>query len=859
MMDQTVSHYRILEKLGEGGMGVVYKAEDTVLHRFVALKFLTPELTRDQAAKTRFMHEARAASALDHPNIAVVHEIDETPDGRSFICMGYYEGKTLKDLVEGGPLGMRESARIALQITEGLQRAHEANIIHRDIKPANIIVTPRGEVKIVDFGIAKLGTQTRFTKAGTTAGTVAYMSPEQARGDTVDARSDLFSLGVVLFEMVTGQRPFVGDHDAVVLYNIVNVDPPAPSTVRPEVDADLERIILRLLEKDPAHRYQSASELRVDLQQFLSPGQTGKLPIVRPLRQWSWRSITAPVVALLVVAILIVPRLRTMVGDVLGFKGVPTERHLAVLPFINISNDSTNQVFCDGLLETLTSAMTQLQTPGGRTWVVASSEVRLRNVKSASEAKRLFGATIAVTGSSNREGHNVHLTINTVDANTSRQLESYSITRDINNLAGIEVDVVSKLASMLSLDVQPQKVQTVAGQGTMDSRAYDFYLRGRGYLGQYQKVEKVDNAIILFKEALKVDSLYALAYAALGESYWRKYELTNDTALVNPAVTACRTAIGLDNTLAPAHVTMGLIDEGSGRYERAVVEFTRARSLDPFSAGATRGLAAAYEALNDAHKAEQTFKNAITLSPDYWAGYNDLGAFYYRHARYEEASKAFQTVVNLTPDNFRGYNNLGGTLFQLHHWDQADGMFQKSIAVEPNYVAYSQLGTLYFYQRRYRESAVAYEDAIRLRGTDYRVWGFLGAAYYWSGADTAKVRQSYRKAVALAETGLTVNPRDASLLSDVSEYYALMGQSRKARATIHKALSLEPTNTDIIGKAGSIFEELGNRDEALTWISKAIKQGYSPAEFENDPAMGKLREDPRYKKLTEGGASEKKE
>ena len=230
MIGQTISHYKILEKLGEGGMGVVYKAEDTKLRRAVALKFLTPEMTRDKVAKSRFIQEAQAASALDHPNIAVVHEIDDTDDGRSFICMAYYDGKTLKDEIESGPFDVNRAIRIAIQIADGLQRAHEARIVHRDIKPANIILTGRNEVKIVDFGVAKLSTQTKGTSS-TTGGTAAYMSPEQAQGADVDARSDLFSLGVVMYEMVTGKRPFIADHEAALMYSIVNIEPASPSSI----------------------------------------------------------------------------------------------------------------------------------------------------------------------------------------------------------------------------------------------------------------------------------------------------------------------------------------------------------------------------------------------------------------------------------------------------------------------------------------------------------------------------------------------------------------------------------------------------------------------------------------------------
>jgi len=249
MIGQTISHYRILEKLGEGGMGVVYKAEDTKLKRTVALKFLPPELTRDKSAKTRFIHEAQAASALQHHNICAIHEIDETKDGRLFICMDCYDGETLKDRIARGPLTIEEAVDIASQVAAGLSKAHEAGMVHRDVKPANIMVTRDGVVKLLDFGLAKLAGQTKVTRTGTTVGTVAYMSPEQAGGKEIDARSDLFSLGAVLYEMLTGTVPFPGDHEAAVLYGIIHAEPDPPASRRREVPEALDGIVMMALQK----------------------------------------------------------------------------------------------------------------------------------------------------------------------------------------------------------------------------------------------------------------------------------------------------------------------------------------------------------------------------------------------------------------------------------------------------------------------------------------------------------------------------------------------------------------------------------------------------------------------------------
>jgi eukaryotic-like serine/threonine-protein kinase len=260
MTGEVVSHYRILERLGSGGMGVVYKAEDTKLKRTVALKFLPPDLTSDEPATGRFIHEAQTASSLDHPNICTIHEIDRTENGRLFIVMACYEGETLKKRIQRGPMKIQDAIEIALQVAHGLAKAHEHGIVHRDIYPSNIMITGDGIVKIIDFGLAKLAGRTRLTREGTTVGTVAYLSPEQARGDAVDHRTDIWSLGVVMYEMLTGEPPFKSDYEQAVIYSILNEEPKAPSTLRPCVPAGLDRIVMKALAKDPAQRHQRVSD-----------------------------------------------------------------------------------------------------------------------------------------------------------------------------------------------------------------------------------------------------------------------------------------------------------------------------------------------------------------------------------------------------------------------------------------------------------------------------------------------------------------------------------------------------------------------------------------------------------------------
>ncbi len=386
-----------------------------------------------------------------------------------------------------------------------------------------------------------------------------------------------------------------------------------------------------------------------------------------------------------------------------------------------------------------------------------------------------------------------------------------------------------------------------------DQKAYEFYLLGRGYLSRYERLQNIAAAIDAFDNALKKDSTYALAYAGLGEAYWRRYEATRETKWTQPAANFCQRALELGDALAPVHVTTGIIHEGSGRYEQALQQFMRALALDSLSSDANRGLAKTYEDLNDISKAEETYARAIKLNPGYWAGYNDLGVFYHNHGNDKKAAMQFERIIELTPDNYRAYNNLGGIYFYLERWDDARLMFQKSIAIEPkNFRAYSQLGTLCFYQGRFNESAKAYESALKIQDTDYRMWGFLASAYQWSGADANKVREFFRKAIAGAERQLQVNSRDPDVLYRLAEYHAYAGDRKKGLELLQQALRQAPEDVRLMGRAGMVYEELGDRLTALKLIAKAKQKGFSLTEIDHDPAMKALWADPRYAVIQKG-------
>lgn len=845
MVGQTVSHYRILEKLGGGGMGVVYRAEDTRLKRIVALKFLPPDLTGDPDAKKRFIREARAASALDHSNICAIHDIGETPDGQLFICMALCEGETLRKIIDVDHTSVEQTLDIGIQIARGLAKAHDQQIVHRDIKPANIIVTKDGEVKVVDFGLAKLTGTTRVTRTGSSLGTVAYMSPEQTRGEPLDARTDIFSLGVVLYEMLAGRHPFASDNDAAVVYSILHKDPEPLAGYREDVSKELQRVIDGALTKSVAGRYRSMHALLADLERI----RAGMAPELPKRRRASARTVLAAaaiVVAAALVLFAVPESRRAIMGTLQGSSG---EKRIVVLPFGNVGGQAANLAFCDGMMETLTSQLTQFEKLQGSFWVVPASEVRTRGVTSPSEARKVFGVNLVVSGSVQRFTDRFRVTLNVIDVSdpdSPRQLKSSVIDDSRANTAALQDSIIIKMAAMFDVELMPESRLMLAAGTTDNSQAYEFYLEGRGYLQRYESEENIDRAISLFERTIMIDSLYALAYAGLGEAYVRKYRQTMNTQWIAPALRNGRRAVGLDERLAPARVALGMIYRETGEYERAIVELKNVLAVDPTNAAACQELATTYADAGMVPEAESIYRKAIQLRPDYWGCYYSLGVLFFRNDRPEEAVAQFKRVIELTPDNMWGYNSLGAAYYSLDRRDEAHDMFERSIAAQPNYRAYANLATLDYVAGRYAEAANMYEKALEMSSSSYLTWGSFANACYWLPERRGEAYEHYRRAAAMAEEQLTVNARDPRLLARLAGYYAMLGEAERADVLARESLALEPDNSRIVYSAGCTYEQLGRRMDAVKYIARALTIGYSFAEFETDPWLQDLRADEQF-------------
>jgi tetratricopeptide (TPR) repeat protein/TolB-like protein len=865
-----VGNYKILGLAGAGGMGVVYRALDVKLERMVALKFLPDHLTSNPEEKERILREARTASSLDHPNVGVIHGLEETTSGRLFIVMAFYEGETVASKILRGPLPIADAVNIAIQMGDGLAASHAGTVVHRDVKPSNVIVTQRGVAKIVDFGLARLASSGGTTQSMSTAGTVSYMSPEQTMGKHVDQRTDIWSLGIVLAEMVTGKNPFQRETTAATIFAIIN-EPPRPMD---EVPIDLLRIIYRALSKEPATRYQNCRDLVADLQEFrshldpsASPASSSRASsrtsnlsardlrvqieqasrpmwgaAIAPAQRWQ-RWLTGLGIAAIMLAVLsFVPAVRDQVSGWLGRE----EDHIAVLPFENVGNDPANEAVSAGLMDSLAGRLTNLEVGKKSLWVVPTSEVRRQKITDPASALRDLGATVAVEGSLQRDGQAIRMTVNVINTRNLRQIGSVTLEDRAGDFSTIEDEAVARVAKLMKIDVTPEMLRSMGG--AVNAGAYESYLKALGYIQRYDKAGNLDAAITSLGAAVKADPRFALGYAQLGEAYRLKYALDKNTKWIDEALANCNKAAALDDRLPVVYVTLGHIHRNTGKYDLALQEYQRALQLDPRSADALLGLANSYDSAGRAADAEAAFRKAVALRPDYWQGYNVLGNFLYDHQRYDEAAEQFRHGIQLTPDNASLYLNLGSLYIDAgdpKRYPDAERMLQKSISLDPTYQAYTNLGYLYTQEQKYADAAGAMRKALQLNDKDYIEWGNLAAAYEGL-KDKDNADKAWAQELTLLEETVQNNSRDATAQAILGLLYAKKKLREKAISRLQSALVLSPDDPNVLETVGQAYEDLGERKQALTYIEKSLQKGFGLAALKNIPELQGLILDPAF-------------
>jgi len=840
-----VSHYKIIEQIGTGGMGVVYKAEDTRLRRHVALKFLLQHLTQDPEAKKRFIHEAQSVSAIEHHNICTVHEIDETPNGQMFISMACYEGETLRTRLDRGPLSESEALEVAIQVADGLTEAHSKGIVHRDIKPANLIMTPQGQVKIMDFGLAKLAGQTRLTKTGITMGTVGYMSPEQARGEDVDQRSDVWALGVVLYEMLTGLLPFKGDYEQAVIYSILNEEPSPLRNARADISPGLDLIVEKALRKDPAERYESAESLLADLRRL----RTGEHISARVQRRPQRRLILAIVsVSAIIAVVLFGARLyRWMATD------QAEATTLAVVDFDNIGGEKADYLAV-GLAEGICVKLSKVK--GIR--VVSSDDIRrLRqdNIPAKKIARKL-GAKYAVGGSLLRSGDKIRVTPQLIEASTGGVVWSEFFDRELGDVFGFMDEVSIKIVDALKIRFTEDERLAIGKKPTGDPQAYDHYLRGRHHF-RCETVGDNELAAKEFQKALRIDPDYPLALAGLADAYVQRYRerydydeywLDQADSLIDRALesdpdlaeayksraavflekenlVAALQAAGKAGALSPdwdePYVQLGEIYQERGEAGLALEMYERALAIRP-SAGALCGRGDILYGRGQVDSALALYQAAIEHSPHIEYPYYQLGTHYWDLGREAEADSMLRLAIEIRPDHALSYLQLSWLLHTDGRMQDAYELVRGFVDKYPyNWEAYERLFDIVAWGLGDWVAGMAIAEEAVARNPD-RVWPhlLLASSHAWRMSESA----SEDKAIEALNEALALRPESSRVLAWVARVYGDMNDMEKSLKYYERALEQNPGGLGILCELAWQYQDAGLNEEAVKTALEAREQ-----------------------------------
>jgi eukaryotic-like serine/threonine-protein kinase len=764
LLGQTVSHYKIVEKLGGGGMGIVYKAEDVRLGRYVALKFLPDSLSQDPLANERFQREARAASSLNHPHICTIYDVDQS-EGHHFIVMEFLEGQTLKHYISGRPLDLERVPEYGFQVADALEAAHAKAIIHRDIKPGNLFLTDRGQVKLLDFGLAKLvperkgmaraghvsssfsstTTGTDLTTAGMALGTIAYMSPEQVRGVELDERTDLFSLGLVLYEMSTGQRAFTGSTSGLIFEAILNRTPASPVRLNPEISVQLEQIICKTLEKDRELRYRTAADLRGDLQRLkrdsdsaraipMSSGQASLQASRQKLRRHWPHLVWAGILA--VVLLLFGLNVGNLRDRAFSGSGQARIESIAVLPFVNLSNDPKTEYLSDGITESLINSLSQLSS---LTVMSRNSVFRYKNL---AEDPQKVGQELHVrailTGRLIQSGDDLLISVSLEDVQNGRQIWGEQYNRKLSNLVSVQQQLAADIYDRLRPKLEGDRQKLLSKRPTENVEAYQLYLQGLFYWNKWTQAD-FQKAANYFTQAVQKDPNYALAYAGLADTY----SLLGAAGYLPPseawpkAKAGATQALEIDDTLAEAHTSLGLVKE---HFEW------------------------------DWEGAEREFKRAIELNPNSAAAHQWYADYLANMGRSAEGLYEIKKAQDLDPLSLIINTSLGWQLYLAGQNDQAVEQLRKVLDMDPKFArARRILEEVYAQMGKQREAVSEREKVLSFSGSpelaasieeDFTKSGYKGVLQSWMGGLTQISKHEYISSYGVAQAYMRLGEKD---------------------------------------------------------------------------------------------------
>jgi eukaryotic-like serine/threonine-protein kinase len=889
MIGQTISHYKILEKLGEGGMGIVYKAQDIKLDRLVALKFLPAHVSESEQEKSRFIQEAKSASALNHPNVCTIYRIDEY-NGQQFIEMELVDGKTLRDTIAGGPggipspLAIKQVVEFGIQIGEALQEAHSKGIIHRDIKSENIMVNSKNQIKVMDFGLAKLKGSLKLTKTSSTIGTLAYMSPEQIQGIEADIRSDIFSFGVVLFEMTTGKTPFRGEHEAAMMYSIVNEEPEDASKYRNDIPSELLHILKKSLEKDPEDRYQSMSEIIVDLRRL----KKGSTRIVRTQEFHPPQELRAPsvvaaphapaigflskknLIGLGVVALVIVAGF--IFKDVLltKFAAKNDKKIIVVLPFENLG-PADKDYFVDGMSDEVTSRLSGLS---GLSVIARSSANQYKKTtKTIKQIGEELGVSYILQGTVRWEtiDGETHVRVNPtlIKVDDGTQVWSQSMESILSSAFKLQSDIASRVASAMDVALAKTEKTSLETSLTENSEAYDYYLQAIHYSERTVSKSDFEIAVQLFERAIRYDPSFAAAYAKLSyvhsNMYWFFYDHTESR--IEKSRSAAEKAMALAPDLSEAHEAMGwYYYHAKLDYKSALEEFSLALKFRPSNSNVHYGIAAVLRRQGDMAGSVESFKKAIEGNPRAADLIRQLGESQMLFRHYEEASSNYDKAIELSPDVTAIYwekaKNIllwKGDVIEARHVvedcrrqgkDNGSEYFLTDMTFEIELLAGNYEGAKATLDRDTAEVIVndqfQYAPSMLLRAQLEEIHGNAAAARkYFDGARAQLEREQ------------KAHPADERLFSALGIAYAGLGRKEDAVRSGKNAVDLLPVEKEAwrgsyrLVDLARIYAMTGDQDMALDALERllSIPCEVSATFLKIDPRWNMLRENKRFQLL----------
>ena len=843
--------YEVIALLGVGGMGEVWRARDTRLGREVALKLLPEAFSSDPARVTRFQREAQLLAALNHPHIASIYSF-ETVDGVRVLEMELVPGETIRELLHEGPLPLPRALALAHDVAQALGVAHAKGILHRDLKPSNVKVTPEGNVKLLDFGLAKAFapgaggsdlSQSPTLEAGASLrgvilGTVPYMSPEQARGAELDARSDVWAFGCLVFEMLTGKKAFDGPTATDVLVAVLDREPDWKA-LPPDTPLPVVELIRSCLAKRVDERLPDLARARkqIDL------ARSGQTPLVTVaavssprVRRRSLRIVGGSSVLLAVAAAIAWVALRDRTGQAL-----PSTKLLAVLPAADFTGRSDGRQLCDGFSVSLRS---KLQRVSGVS-IMLPAAARLET--DAAKVARDTGANLILAPSARKSGDQVQLSYSLALATSPVQIDAGEVIGLESDWFRLENELYAKICASLQLGLAggtgpPPRDEIARGASQSD------YVVALGCL------ERADDPALLQKAAEILEKIpdgngSALVQAALGRAYLSSFNLSKEAALAERAKGAAERAARLDPDLPEAQITVARILQAAGRPAEALPILRKVLEKDSGNVEAVATLAAALQGSGDSAGAEAAWKHLVEMRLTSWSSHKDIAGFFFHQNRYAEAAREYQRAIDLNPGVYGLYYSLGAVQIRSGRFDEAIGALKKSIEIKPSSLAYSNLGACQYLLGDFPEASDSFGKAITLTPGDYRYHVYLGDSLTWTPGQSEKARQAYEAAIPLAEGVLRVNPRDSGAMGLLALCYARVGRRGEAARLVERAVALEPENASVLQKAAAVTLILGRSDESLRLLARAVERGYGTVEIRADPEFSTLRNEPRFQQL----------